>query len=342
MKTRYREFWALMLVMLTAMPTLAQQPAQQPGAAQPQSVQQLPLDSSMERARLTYVLGANDQIGIRVPQAEDIHEKVFRVDPEGNVYFPMLGNVKLGGLTVEQAEAELTRQLKKFYQNPLVSITVTQYRSDPIFLLGAFRSPGIYPLVGRRTLMELISSVGGPAPNASRRIKITRRLDQGRIPLPNATEDSARNVSVAEVNIARLLENPNASEDLVLKPYDILRVGIEEMVYVSGEAGKSGAFPLNDKESISIVQLLAISGGLGPNAAPEKAKILRPVLDTARRAEIPVDLRAVMSGRANDMPLLPNDVLVIPAKSGRKQAVGRTAWVLIPGLATTLIWVALR
>ncbi len=313
-----------------------------PAGGQPQQSQNVLGDSSMERARLTYALGPNDQIAIRAPQAEDIHEKLFRLDADGNVYLPMIGSVKLGGMTVEQAEGELARQLRRFFQAPVVSIVVTQYRSDPLFLLGAFRNPGIYPLVGKRTIVEFLSSIGGLAPNASRRVRITRRLDQGTIPLPNATENRDRGVSVAEVNLGRLMETASPAEDLELKPFDILRVGIEEMVYVSGEAGKSGAFPLNDKDSISIVQLLALSGGFSPNAAPEKAKILRPVLDTARRAEIPVDLRAVMRGQANDMPLLPNDVLVIPAKSGGGRGFWTVGRYVIPPLITTVIWTAVR
>ncbi|MDX1983293.1 MAG: polysaccharide biosynthesis/export family protein [Bryobacteraceae bacterium] len=314
----------------------------QPAPATQNMPVNLPVDGGLERLRLNYVLGANDQILIRVPQVEEMHEKVYRIDADGNVYLPTLQNVKLAGLTVEQAEAELVKMLRKFYQSPAVSISVAQYKADPIFLLGAFRAPGIYPLIGRRTLVETLSSLGGLQPNASRRIKITRRLEHGKIPLRNATEDRDRNISVAELNLSRLMETVNPEEDIVLKPFDILRVGIEEMVYVSGEVGKGGAFPLTDRDSISVMQILALIGGLGPNADPANARILRPVLDSARRAEIPVNLKAVMQGTANDMPLLPNDVLVIPKSSGLRHAMSRVAWYVGPATVGTLVWVLAR
>ena len=69
---------------------------------------------------------------------------------------------------------------------PQVTVTVVQFSSEPLFFVGAFKAPGIYPLQGRRTLVEMMSSIGGLQPNASRRIKVTRRKEFGEIPLPNA------------------------------------------------------------------------------------------------------------------------------------------------------------
>ena len=322
-----RQLMVLALVFLLGIPSLsAQQPAAPP----------VP-ESASEKLRLNYVFGPGDTIVIRVPQAEEIHEKTFRIDLDGNLSLPQVGTVKAGGLNVEQLEAELTRQLRAFYRAPVVTVTVAQYRSEPVFFIGAFKSPGIYPLQGRRTLVEMLAVAGGLQPNASRRIKVTRKLPQGRIPLSGATDDRERDISVVEINIGRLMETANPEEDIELKPNDVLRASAEEMVYVSGAVGKTGGFPLADRDSISVMQLLALTGGLAPDADPQKAKILRPVLDTARRAEIPLNVKTIIDGRANDFPLLPNDVLVVPRKSSGWSAVSKVAWIAIPSVISALI-----
>lgn len=300
-------------------------------------------DVGMDRLRLTYVLGTGDQVLLRVPEAVELNEKAFRITENGMILLGQFGEVRATGSTVQQFQAELTKHLEKYLRSPRVTVTVVQFRSDPVFFVGAFRSPGIYILQGSRTLVEMLSSIGGLLPTAGRRLKITRRSEQGRIPLESATEDSDRGVSVAEISISRLIETLNSQEDIVLKPYDVIRVDSEEMVYLSVAGGKGAAFPLGDRDSISILQLIAMAGGLDPQSMPEAARVLRPVLDTARRVEIPVNVKMIMAGKANDFPLLPNDVLVIPrGGAGFGVRVGRGVMVMLPGLAYSLIYLLIR
>jgi protein involved in polysaccharide export with SLBB domain len=87
--------------------------------------------------------------------------------------------------------------------------------------------------------------------------------------------------------------------------------------------------------------LLSLAGGPGPNADLKKARILRPVSNTPRRAEIPVNLKLAMQGQGNEIRLLPNDVLYIP-RSNKRAVLGRAALVVVPTLVTTLIWAAIR
>jgi polysaccharide export outer membrane protein len=230
----------------------------------------------------------------------------------------------------------------QYYRNPLVTITVVQFRADPVTFVGAFRNPGIYSLQGGRTLVEMLAVAGGLASNASNRLRITRRLEWGKLPLAAAVEDKERNVSYAEISINRLMETLNPEEDIVLQASDVIRAGVEEMVYVTGEGIRSGAFPLADKDALSISQVVVLSGGLA-NARGDRAKVMRQILNTSRRSEIPVDLTAIMEGRANDFPLLPNDILVVPARRGGvKSLFSRYLVVTLPALATSLVVVAIR
>lgn len=284
----------------------AQQPANA-NAAQP------PLTS----VRPDYVLGANDQILIRVPQAEEINERPFRIDGEGFITLPTVGRIHAAGLTVQALEALLVSRLREYIREPQVNISLSQFRSEPVFFLGLFLKPGVYPLQGGRTLVEMLSVVGGLQANASRRIRITRRADAGTIPLPNAIVDPEKKVSTAEISLDSLTQNINPEEDIILQPYDRVTVERAERIYVSGEVSKVGAIELSERSSISVAQALTEAGGFTKDATRDKVRILRPIVGTSRRAEIDIDVKQVFEGKAIDFPLQPNDVLFVPRASMR-------------------------
>ncbi len=307
--------------------------AQQAPPAQPQtSVQPGP------SIRPDYVLGPNDQILIRAPQADEINERPFRVDSDGFLTLPIVGKVRAAGMTVQALEADLVARLKEFIREPQVIISVVQFRSEPVFFLGAFRVPGIYPLAGRRTLIEMLSSVGGLQPNASRRIKITRRAEYGPIPLPNAVQSADGKSSTVEISIESLTQNVNPDEDIVLKSYDLVNAERAERVYVSGEVGKVSAIELQERGSISIIQALTEAGGFTQFAIRDHVRVLRPVEGTTQRAEIEINMKRVYEGKDIDFPLLPNDVLYVPRSGTRAVLVptGTTFLASIPYLIISL------
>ena len=267
--------------------------------------------------RPDYVLGPNDQILIRAPQADEINERPFRIDSEGFITLPIVGRVRAGGSTVQALESDLVVRLREFIREPQVIISVTQFRSEPVFFTGAFRTPGLYPLQGRRTLIEMLSFVGGLQPNASRRIRITRRAEYGPIPLSNAVQNPDRKTSTVEISMESLTQNVNPDEDIVLQAYDVVNADRAERVYVSGEVGKVAAIELAERESISVSQALTEAGGFTQFASRDKVRVLRPILGTNLRAEIEIDLKRVFEGKDIDFPLLPNDVLFVPRASKR-------------------------
>jgi len=321
----------VVLVALIVQGLVAQQPAT---PAQTGNVPQAQNQSDMIRP--TYVLGPEDQIVIRAFQVDEISDKPFRIDTEGDINLPVLGKVKAGGLTIEQLEADLLQRLQTLVKNPQVSVSVVQYRREPVFLQGAFKAPGIYPLQGRNTLLEMIASSGGLLPNASRRITVTRHLEFGKIPVANAVVDPEKKVSTAEISIASLRDSINPAENIVLAPLDVITADRAEMVYVNGEVNKPGGFELGERESISVTQLISMVGGLGKDADPVNVRILRPVLSTSKRAEIPVDVKKILAGQQTDFPLLPNDVLYVP--KSHKFKIGSVGLIAVPA-ATALIYV---
>jgi len=277
--------------------------------------------------RPDYVLGANDQILIRAPGVSEINDQPFRVSGEGFIDLPIIGRIQASGMTIQNLEREMANRLREFVRDPQVYISLVQFRGEPVFFVGDFRAPGVYPLQGSRTLVEMLSAVGGILPTASRRIRITRRSDYGTIPLPQAVENPEKKLSTVDISLESLTQNVNPEEDIVLQPYDIISAEAAEKVYVTGEVARSASLDLGQRQSISISQALTEAGGLSPLASVDKVRILRPILGTNRRAEIIVDVREVLSGRRGDFPLLANDVLYVPRSAGRAITTQ-----LIPGL----------
>jgi polysaccharide export outer membrane protein len=287
-----------------------------------------------------YVLGAGDQIQLRALQVEEIGDRPYRVDSEGNINLPLLGRIHVAGMTVEKAEALIAERMKTLVNDPQVMLMVIGFRSEPVFFVGAFKTPGIYPLQGRHTLMEMLTSIGGLAPNAGRRIKITRRTEFGKLPLPRAVDAPDGKSSSAEISLGSMKDNVNPADDIPLQPYDQVSAEKAEMVYVNGEVGKVGSIELGERESVSVTQLLTLAGGLSKDAAPEQARILRPIFNTSRRAEIPVNLKRVLEGKDNDFPVMANDVLYVP-RSSRRAVWSKVGYVAIP-IIPTLIYILAR
>src|SRR5438067_10643799 len=137
-----------------------------------------------------YVLGAGDVINIWALELDEFTQKPIRIDASGFVNLPLAGRVEAAGLTVSQFENDLTGKLKKYKRNPQVTVTVAEFHSQPVSVFGAVNTPGVQHLEGNKTLIEVLSLAGGLTSDAGYSVKITRRREFGKIPLPNAFEDS--------------------------------------------------------------------------------------------------------------------------------------------------------
>src|SRR5271167_4951598 len=108
-----------------------------------------------------YVLGPDDQITVRALEVEEIDGKTARVDLQGYIDLPLIGKVKAAGSSVDAVEAELSNRLRKYVREPRVTVTVSEYHSQPVSVLGAVNTPGVYNLTGPNTLEQVLSRAGG-------------------------------------------------------------------------------------------------------------------------------------------------------------------------------------
>ena len=222
----------------------------------------------------TYVLGPEDQLTMRVLDLEEVPDKPFRVDMRGNINVPLIGRVHAGGLTVEQLEATLTEEFSKVLNNATVTVSMAEFRSQPVSVLGAVRTPGVHQIRGQPRC-ELLSLAGGLNPDAGNTIKITRRKSAGPLPLANSQDDPTGEFQVAEVTAKSIMEGKNPQDNIQVLPNDVVSVPKAELVYVIGAVHKSGGFILSEKERVSVLQALSMAEGLDRGSAPGNAKILR-------------------------------------------------------------------
>jgi polysaccharide export outer membrane protein len=266
-----------------------------------------------------YILGPDDQITVRALDADEISEKPFTIDAFGYVNLPMLGRVQAGGLTVPQMETAIAEKLRQYVYEPRVTVTITDFRSQPISVIGAVNTPGVQQLRGKKTLIEALSSAGGLRPDAGYKVTIQRRLDRGSIPLPGARLDATGQFNVAEVNLPAIMSNQHPEENIAVLANDVISVPRAQLVYVIGEVKRAGGFPLNENETLTVLKAVSLSEGLLPTAATGSARILRD--EDGQRKEIALDLRRILSGKAPDLPLQPNDVLFVPGSYTKKAAI---------------------
>jgi polysaccharide export outer membrane protein len=291
-----------------------------------------------QEASPAYQLGPGDEVTLHVLDLEEIGDKPFRLDSNGEITVPLAGRLQAAGLTTRQLEAELARRLQTYLRAPQVVVSVTQFRSQPVSVLGAVNTPGVFQIEAGKTLYQALSLAAGLRPDAGAVIRIARRKSEGPLPLPGAEQDSSGGFTVAEVSVASVMGARNPAGNITVRPYDVISVPVTEVVYVVGSVHKPGGFALGQNESLSVLQAVAKAEGLEKQAAPKRAKILRNVQHGAPQAEVAVNVKAMLAGKSPDVPLGPNDILFIPAATGLKSAAAKATEIAASAAAYRLIW----
>lgn len=298
-------------------------------------------DISSPVVSVNYVLGPGDQIALTIPAlATDFTAKNFRIQGSGEVDLPVIGTLHAGGLTVDGLQREIKLRLRSILQSPDVTLTVTEFMSQPVSVLGAVMQPGIKQLQGYKSLFEVLSLAGGLRQDAGPAVEITRDLKFGPIPLPNSATNATGKFSVATIKLKNVM---NASaENVQIMPGDTVFVPKAGVVYAVGWVNKPGGYTIGEDGVLSALQTVSLAGGVLRTAALDKAKILRFAPGAANnRIEIPVNIKQLMSGKTSDVPLEANDILFIP-NSGGKSAGFRTIEAIVTAATGVAIYGSTR
>lgn len=263
-----------------------------------------------------YRISANDVIDIRIEKAEEL-SGTYRIGASGGFEMPFLGRVVGKGKTSDELAKFIADGLKNGYLvNPQVKVVITQYSGRSFFIQGAVRSPGLYQIGGYPTLLELITIAGGLADNHGssafiiRKTKLTETTpSEAAEPGTSAAEPAIQKYDLVKVNINGLLRGM-FDKNIGIEPGDIINIPISDVFFISGEVHAPGSFPLKDGTTLS--QAISLAQGTTFKAALNRGIIFREDLATGTRLEVKVDVGAVMGGKNQDIPILANDVIIIP------------------------------
>ena len=204
--------------------------------------------AQLSEAQRDYVLGPGDVVRVSVYQNQDLTLET-RITESGAISYPLLGQVRLGGLSVPQAEKVIADGLKNgnFVRQPQVSILVTQVRGNQASVLGMVNRPGRYPIeqTGMR-LSELLATAGGIAQGGSDQVVLSGMRD--RKPLR------------VVIDVPLLFAESGGVNDPVIANGDTVYVERMPMVYIYGEVQRPGAMRL--ERDMTVLQGLAPGGGL--------------------------------------------------------------------------------
>ena len=293
--------WAITVSAQTAAPVTPVAPGGTPGpaaSAPPSGVSRL---------------GPGDVIQIHAVEAEEMSDKPIRIGPDGYINLPTVGKVKVSDRTAEEVQADIVSRLKRLIVNPDVTVMVVETHSHPISVMGAVKTPGVFELQGRRTLLEIMSLAGGPRDDAGYTARVTRQSEFGAIPLPSATEDPSGQFSVAEINLQNVMDARDPAANIVMMPNDVISVPKANMVYVIGDVLKPGAIAMSDQKAVTVLQAIGIVSGLVRTAKSTEAKILRVTPGSTTRLEVPVNLKTILAGKTSDVTLQTDDILFVPS-----------------------------
>jgi len=275
-----------------------------------------------------YKIGPEDLIEISVFEEEKLN-KTVRVSSQGNISFPLLGILRVKGLTANELEKEIRDLLaEKYFKDPHVSVFIKEYRNQRISVIGAVEKPGAYDVTGQKTILDVLGLAGGLKEEAGQLLFLIRPPPlEGKISEEKRdSEDQAPKTFV--IDLEELLIRGDLTLNLPLIHGDVINVPVSGKIFVGGEVRSPGGFPLRGKK-LTVSQAIALAGGLKTEAAGSETKIFRyPEKDTGKEI-IPVNVYSIQKGQAEDVYLKENDIIMVP-RSGTK-TVGNEVWDFIKG-----------
>ncbi len=247
-------------------------------------------------------IGVSDLIHLTVSDSPELSQS-FRVDSQGNLNLPLLhGPVRAQGLLPEALRAELTAALRgqHLLVNPVVDVSVVEYRSRAVTIAGAVKTPTTIQQLGDLRVLSALSQAGGLLPEAGTEVIV----------------EQANGVS-QRLPVRELFDGLHPELNIPVTAGAQIRVPQGDQVYVVGNVKRPGAFPFRNTQDTTVLQLLALSGGLD-SFALRTAYIYRAEPGSTQKKEIEVPLRRILDRKAADVKVAANDILYVPTNGKLK------------------------
>ena len=255
-------------------------------------------------ANSSYRLGPNDIIAVTVYLHPDLSTSAsgnaggVLITSDGTVELPLIGNILLGGLTLDQARQAITSAYASYLKDPKVAVQLVQAQSLSYYLLGEFTQPGVKYPAHQLTLLDALA-LGGSV-NIANADLYQAYVMQGSTKLP--------------VDLYALLIEGDLSQDDLLAPGDTIVIpsSANEDAFVFGAVGKPGAVPFQSG-GLSLLQGLSMAGMDLANYTDARLSQIHIIRTHGRSAQFMiVDAKAIMDGQAFPFALRPGDVIFVP------------------------------
>lgn len=243
-----------------------------------------------------YLIGPGDVLRVTVLGNRELDMDIV-VQPDGNISVPLVGDIQAGGKTANALSRTLQTELAPIVRNPLVSVAVKEINSLQIRILGQVKSPGVYKVQGKISILQALAMAGGQSELADlSEAYLLRRGDK------------------IGTNLERLLKQADLSQDVAVLPGDTVVIpatkGLGNSIYVFGEVRRPG-IQLLTKE-MTALQALINAGGFTNFASLRNVSIIRGPDD--KKEKIRVNVRELLDNpeRGRDIPLTSGDVIYVP------------------------------
>jgi polysaccharide export outer membrane protein len=300
----------LLVLFVISTPAPAQEAADKRIAANTSQTEVAPATAADDR----YRIGPGDVLDIRIFNRPNLSRDAVRVEGNGMIRMPLIEmEIQAACKTEGELAKEIAGRYLKFYRNPQVDVFVKEYRSVTVAIIGFVNEQGRFQLQRRIRLLELLTYARGPSEKAGQTINIVHSAPS----IPCQPVDSTAG------DLATAFSSYKLSDTLAGKPQanpylqagDIVTLPEAEQVYVVGNVLSPRAIPLS--EPVTLTQAIAMAGGIAKDSKKDKIRIVRQEPGSQTRKEIMVDLIAIEKKRAEDIALLPNDIVNVQTSEAK-------------------------
>jgi polysaccharide export outer membrane protein len=221
----------------------------------------------------------------------------FRIDEQGDIALPVLGTLHVAGETISEARVQIQKRLldDKVLRDPQVNLSVLEYSSPEVTIIGEVASPGKYPLLAPRKLVDVVAIAGGTTLLAGNEVQITR---------------GSADAEPVLVHFSKAT-NPRAVEDVLVYPGDTVQVKRAGIVYVLGAVARPGGYVMQEEGTLTLLQAISLANGTTLPASTGTIYLLHRNADGAE-VDIGLPLDKISHGKTADIQLHATDVLYVP------------------------------
>lgn len=238
-------------------------------------------------------------VGLNVLDDSDF-AGTFRIDEQGSIAVPVLGTVHVAGETASEAREQIKNLLvaEQIMKDPQVTLTVMEYTAPEVTIIGEVGSPGKYPLLVPRKLVDVLALAGGPSMLAGNEIQIIPGNEGAKPALVHYSRNA----------------DPKSIQDVMVRPGDTVQVKRAGIVYVLGAVNRPGGFVMQEEGTLNVLQALSLANGTSVAAKDSTIYLLRREAD-GTEVDIALPYKKISHGKRADVQLHATDVLFVPTSA---------------------------